>query len=108
MRSILWMDIRKLFGANLRRARLKAKLSQEAVAVVLGVDRAYVSSMELGKQNVTLLTLWAVCEGLKISPASLFDETVEPIAEQHEPTPLESPEPAPRKRQRRIRKPSGG
>ncbi|OZB21964.1 MULTISPECIES: helix-turn-helix domain-containing protein [unclassified Acidiphilium] len=102
------MDIRKLFGANLRRARLKAKLSQEAVAVTLGVDRAYVSSMELGKQNVTLLSLWAVCEGLKVSPASLFDETVAPVAEQHEPKPLKSPAAAPRKRQRRTRKPSGG
>ena len=100
------MDIRKLFGANLRRARLKAKLSQEAVAVAMGVDRAHVSSMELGKQNVTLLSLWAVCEGMKISPASLFDETVEPIAEQPDSPPLESP--APRKRQRRLRKPSDG
>ncbi|MEE3502979.1 helix-turn-helix transcriptional regulator [Acidiphilium acidophilum] len=100
------MDIRRLFGANLRRARLEAKLSQEAVALLMGVDRAHVSSMELGKQNVTLLTLWAVCDGLKISPASLFDETVAAIAEQRESLPSGARVAAPQKRRRRSRNPS--
>ena len=100
------MDIRRLFGANLRRARLEAKLSQEAVALLMGVDRAHVSSMERGKQNVTLLTVWAVCDGLKVSPASLFDETVTTIAPQ--PTSASgSPGPALGKRRRR-RNPSVG
>ncbi|MCF3948005.1 helix-turn-helix domain-containing protein [Acidiphilium sp. AL] len=100
------MDIRRLFGANLRRARLAAKLSQEAVAILMGVDRAHVSSMERGKQNVTLLTLWAVCDGLKISPASLFDETVATIAERPVSAPSGPPAPASRKRCRRGRNPS--
>ena len=37
------MDIRRTFGANVRRYRVAAGLSQEAVAVKMGVDRAYVS-----------------------------------------------------------------
>ncbi|WP_288037375.1 helix-turn-helix domain-containing protein, partial [Acidiphilium sp.] len=40
------MDIRQVFGDNLRRFRTQAGLSQEAVAERMGVDRAYVSSME--------------------------------------------------------------
>ena len=51
------MDIRKVFGANVRVYRLAAGLSQEAVAVRMGVDRAYVSAIERGLQNVTLLTI---------------------------------------------------
>ena len=78
MRSILRMDIRRIFGANLRHYRLAAGLSQEAVAERMGVDRAQVSSMERGRQNVTLITLWHLAEALKIQPADLLDTTPKP------------------------------
>jgi transcriptional regulator with XRE-family HTH domain len=71
------MDIRRVFGANVRRYRVAAGLSQEAVAVKMGVDRAYVSGMERGQQNVTLLTMWHLAKALKVKPADLLDETVE-------------------------------
>ncbi|MGE0652703.1 MAG: helix-turn-helix domain-containing protein [Alphaproteobacteria bacterium] len=71
------MDIRRTFGANVRRYRIAAGLSQEAVAVKMGVDRAYVSGMERGQQNVTLLTMWHLAEALNVRPAALLDETVE-------------------------------
>lgn len=73
------MDIRKLFGRNLRHYRLAANLSQEAVGAKMGVDRAYVGLMERGEQNVTLLTIWGVCEALDLRPADLFSEA--PIAD---------------------------
>ena len=78
MRSILWMDIRRIFGANLRHYRLAAGLSQEAVAERMGVDRAHVSSMERGLQNVTLLTLWLLADALKIQPADLLGAPSKP------------------------------
>ncbi len=71
------MDIRRVFGANVRRYRVAAGLSQEAVAVKMGVDRAYVSGMERGQQNVTLLTMWHLSEALGVRPADLLDEMVE-------------------------------
>ncbi|HQT62086.1 MAG TPA: helix-turn-helix transcriptional regulator [Acidiphilium sp.] len=40
----------------------------------MGVDRAHVSSMERGQQNVTLLTLWLVSQAVGVKPAALFDE----------------------------------
>ena len=66
------MDIRRRFGTNLRRCRLAAGLSQEEVAARMGVDRAHVSSMERGQQNVTLMTLSLVAQALKIDPAELM------------------------------------
>lgn len=78
MRSILAMDIRHLFGANLRYHRLAAGLSQEAVSVRMGVDRAHISSMERGQQNVTLLTLHEVAQALGIRPFMLLDEEKRP------------------------------
>lgn len=68
------MDIRRVFGANVRRYRLAAKLSQEAVAERMGVDRAHVSLIERGLQNATLLTLWEVSQALGVKPAALLDE----------------------------------
>ena len=68
------MDIRRLFGTNMRRLRLAAGLSQEAVAVRMDVDRAHVSSMERGQQNITLLTLWEASQALGVRPAALFDD----------------------------------
>ena len=61
----------------MRRYRLAAKLSQEAVAERMGVDRAYISGIERGKQNATLLTVWHAAEALGVRPADLFAESVE-------------------------------
>jgi transcriptional regulator with XRE-family HTH domain len=68
------MDIRLVFGENIRRLRTQAGLSQEAVAERMGVDRAHVSSMERGQQNVTLLTLWHAAQALGVKPVDLLDE----------------------------------
>ncbi|MBS0546116.1 MAG: helix-turn-helix transcriptional regulator [Proteobacteria bacterium] len=68
------MDIRRLFGANVRRYRLAAELSQEAVAERMGVDRAYVSSIERGHQNATLLTILEISQALGVAPADLLQE----------------------------------
>ena len=71
------MDARLLVGQNVRRLRLAANLSQEAVAELMGVDRAYVSALELGKRNPTIITLWQVAEALKVRLADLVDEDAE-------------------------------
>jgi len=81
------MDIRKLFGRNLRHYRLAAALSQEAVAERMGVDRAHVSSMERGQQNVTLLTIWQAAQALGRKPAEFLDEDASAIEEVTEKAP---------------------
>ena len=70
------MDIRKVFGLSMRRHRIAAGTSQEALAVTMGVDRAHVSSMERGQQNVKLTTLQHAAEALGIKPAALLDDSV--------------------------------
>ena len=69
----LRMDIRETFGQNLKHHRLKAGISQEALAAKMGVDRAHVSAMERGQQNVTIVTLWHVALALGIRPAALLE-----------------------------------
>lgn len=73
------MDIRKVFGANARRYRLTLGLSQEAVAERMGVDRAFVSSIERGLQNTTLLTIWQIAQALEVRPSDLLEEKVSKV-----------------------------
>ena len=40
----------------------------------MGVDRAYVSSLELGKRNPTVLTMWHAAIALNVRMADLFEE----------------------------------
>ena len=81
MFSNLWMNIRKIFGDNVRYYRMQSGLSQAAVAVSMGVDRAYISSIERGGQNATLHSVLEVAQALNVRPADLLDETERPVAD---------------------------
>ena len=70
----LRMDFRETFGKNLKHFRLKAGISQGALAARMGVDRAHVSAMERGQQNVTIVTLWHVAIALEVKPAALLED----------------------------------
>lgn len=76
------MDIRQTFGNNLKHYRMLADMSQAALAVKMGVDRAHVSSMERGQQNVTIITLWHAALALDVEPDLLLKENVEADASQ--------------------------
>lgn len=67
------MDVRRLLGQNVRRFRLASDMSQELLAERMGVDRAYVSGLELGQRNPTLLTLWHISQALEVGLPQLFD-----------------------------------
>ena len=45
---------RQIFATNLRKERLKKKLSQEALADVAGLHRTYVGAVERGERNVSI------------------------------------------------------
>lgn len=68
------MDIRKLFGTNVKRYREAAGLSQAEIAARMGVDRAYVSAIERGLQNATLLSIWEIAQALEVRPVALLAE----------------------------------
>lgn len=67
------MDIRAVFGRNLKHYRQRAGLSQAALAARLEIDRAHISSMERARQNVTIHTLWHLSLVLEIEPALLLE-----------------------------------
>jgi transcriptional regulator with XRE-family HTH domain len=67
-------DVRRMVGRNVRRLRTAAGLSQAALAERMGVDRAYVSGLELGERNPTILTLWHAAQALGVRVGALFEE----------------------------------
>jgi transcriptional regulator with XRE-family HTH domain len=67
-------DVRRLVAENVQRLRTAAGLSQAGLAARMGVDRAYVSGLELGTRNPTIVTLWHVAQALDVKIGALFLE----------------------------------
>lgn len=60
------MDARQVFGTNVRRLRLEKGLSQEEFGFAAGIDRTYVSGVERGLRNPTLLLADKFARGLGV------------------------------------------
>ena len=60
-------------GDRLREARHRKQLSQEAVALAAGLARSYVSGIERGEFNVSLLTLSRIAKVLGVRLSLLLD-----------------------------------
>ena len=61
----------RLVGARIRKARHRKGLSQEALAHAIDMDRSYVSGLERGEFNVSLLALARIARGLGVPLAAL-------------------------------------
>ena len=69
------MDVRKRIGINLKRLRHDRGLSREALAFESGLHRTYISGVERGVRNPTVLVLEEIAAALKVPAVSLLEET---------------------------------
>jgi transcriptional regulator with XRE-family HTH domain len=67
-------DVRRLVGRNVRRLRIAAGLSQAKLSELMGVDRAYISGLEKGERNPTIITLWHTAKALGVKLQELTAE----------------------------------
>ncbi|HWT31295.1 MAG TPA: helix-turn-helix transcriptional regulator [Propylenella sp.] len=65
------MDMRRIVGDNVRRARIAAGLTQEQLSERCGFSQQYLSGLERGGRNPTIVTLYELAEALGISHVSL-------------------------------------
>jgi transcriptional regulator with XRE-family HTH domain len=65
------MDMRKLVGRNVKRLRQKKGLTQEQFAEVSGFSQQYISSLERGQRNPTVVTLYELAMALGVSHVDL-------------------------------------
>ena len=68
------MNVRKRVGLNLKKFRLKQGLSQEALAFECGLHRTYISGVERGVRNPTVLVLEQIAMALKVPTPRLLEE----------------------------------
>ena len=68
----LMTEISSKFGLNLKRIRIKKKMSQGDIARSLEVHRAYISGIESGKRNPTLATIKKLSDALGVSADELL------------------------------------
>lgn len=60
------------FAKNMKKLREAKGLSQGDIHRATGIDRAYISNLEAGKQNPTLETIAKISEALGISSSELL------------------------------------
>ena len=71
------MDMRRLVGQNLKRIRLKKGLTQEQFADVSGFSQQYISGLEQGRRNPTVVTLYELATALGVSHLDLLGPSSE-------------------------------
>lgn len=67
------MDVCQRVVRNLRRLRKERSFTQEAFATDSGFDRAYISGVERGVRNPSVLVLARLAEALGVEVAEFFD-----------------------------------
>ena len=65
------MDMRKLVGRNFARLRREKRFTQERFAEVSGYTQQYVSDLERGLRNPTIVTLYHIATALGVSHVDL-------------------------------------
>ena len=65
-------DIKIAFGERLRSIRISQKLSQEKLAELADSDRTYISDVELGKRNISIVNISKLALALQIKIKDFF------------------------------------
>ncbi len=65
------MDMRKPVGRNFARLRREKGLTQEDVEARSGYSQQYLSGLERGKRNPSIITLFEIAQALGVSHVEL-------------------------------------
>ena len=64
--------LKKIIGKVIRSFRTKRGMSQEDLAFECGVDRSYISMIEVGRNEPSISKIFDLCEGLQIRPSDFI------------------------------------
>jgi transcriptional regulator with XRE-family HTH domain len=65
------MDMRKLVGRNVKRVRQERGLTQEQLAERSGFSQQYISGLEQGRRNPTIVSIYELAMALGVSHMEL-------------------------------------
>lgn len=60
------------FGKAIQAIRAKQKISQEKLAELSDLDRTYISSVERGQRNISILNIIKIADALCVAPDILL------------------------------------
>jgi transcriptional regulator with XRE-family HTH domain len=64
----------KIFGQNLRKTRQAKSLTQEKLADLAELDTTYISGLERGVRNPSLLSIIKIARACSVAPKELLDK----------------------------------
>ena len=67
-------DVAGRFGRRLREVRQTCSISQEKLAELAGLHRTYVSSVERGERNISLVNIESLARALNVRMAELMPD----------------------------------
>lgn len=67
------MDMRKLVGRNFARLRKEKGLTQEQLEARSGFSQQYLSGLERGQRNPTVITLYELSQALDVDHMKLVE-----------------------------------
>lgn len=68
------MEIEERFGRRLKELRVQKGLSQETLALMAGLDRTYIPSIEKGERNVSIRVVEKLAKALGVPVTAFFGE----------------------------------
>jgi Predicted transcriptional regulators len=66
------LTIESAFGDTIRELRKQKKLSQEEIAYASNLDRSFISLLETGRQQPSLITVFQLAKALGLSAGQLI------------------------------------
>ena len=67
------MDIRERVGKRVKELRNELGVSQEELADMVDLDRTYITSVECGKRNISIVNIEKLTKALNVTLADLFN-----------------------------------
>ena len=67
------MDIRERVGKRVKELRNELGVSQEELADMVDLDRTYITSVECGKRNISIVNIEKLTKALNVTLADFFN-----------------------------------
>ena len=67
------MDIKLLVGKRVKELRNELGISQEELADLAGLDRTYITSVECGRRNISIINIEKLAKALNVTVKDFFN-----------------------------------
>ncbi len=67
------MNIKQALGKRIKTLRNEIGFSQEELAARAGIDRTYITSVECGRRNISIINIEKIAIALEVTLSKLFD-----------------------------------